>query len=75
MPFLSDHVGFDGHSTDVGGAYVLGPDGLPKARTTPSLDDQMIVADLDPVLFDRGERWLQLRKRRPEIYGELSRTL
>ncbi len=74
---LSDHVGFDGHSTHVGGAYVLGPDGMPKAQTTPSLDDQMIIADLDPALFDRARTnpWFQLRKRRPEIYGELSRTL
>lgn len=74
---LSDHVGFDGHSTHVGGAYILGPDGLPKAVSTPSVSDQMIVADLDPVLFDRTRTnpWFQLRKRRPEIYGELSRTL
>jgi predicted amidohydrolase len=74
---LSDHVGFDGHSTHVGGAYVLGPDGLPKAVTTPSISDQMIVADLDPALIERTRTnpWFQLRKRRPEIYGELSRTL
>ncbi|MBL8832820.1 MAG: carbon-nitrogen hydrolase family protein [Rhodospirillales bacterium] len=74
---LSDHVGFDGHSTHVGGAYILGPDGLPKAATVPSLADQMIVADLDPALFERARTnpWFQLRKRRPEIYGELSRTV
>lgn len=74
---LSDHVGFDGHSTHVGGAYILGPDGLPKAVTTPSLDDQLIFADLDPDLFRlvRSSPWYQLRKRRPEIYGELTRAV
>lgn len=71
---LSDHVGFDGHSTHVGGAYVLGPDGLQKAATMPSPDDQMIVCDLDPALLAhvRSSPWYQLRKRRPEAYGALS---
>jgi predicted amidohydrolase len=74
---LSDHVGFDGHSTHVGGAYILGPDGLPKAASIPSLADQLVVAELDPVLFARARTnpWFQLRKRRPEIYGELSRQV
>jgi len=74
---LSGHVGYDGRSSHVGGAYVLGPDGLMKAKTTPSLDDQLIFADLDPGLFDRVRTnpWFTLRKRRPEAYGELTRPI
>jgi predicted amidohydrolase len=74
---LSDHVGFDGHSTHVGGAYILGPDGLPKAATQPSLADQLIFADLEPDLLARvrSSPWYQLRKRRPEIYDELTRAV
>ncbi len=33
---FSDMVGFDGHSTHVGGAYVLAPDGSMLARSEPS---------------------------------------
>jgi predicted amidohydrolase len=74
---LSNHVGFDGHSTHSGGAYVIGPDGLPKACSEPSVDDAIIVADLDPDLLAlvRSSPWFQLRKRRPEAYAELGRAL
>lgn len=74
---LSNHVGFDGHSTHSGAAYVIGPDGLPKARSEPSLEDRLIVVDLEPELLAhvRSNPWFQLRKRRPEAYAELSRVI
>ena len=70
----SGQVGFDGHSTHVGGAYVLGPDGSLLARTEPGPDAALVVADLDPALLAhaREDPWYALRKRRPEAYGELT---
>ena len=45
---FSDQVGFDGHSTHVGGAYVLAPDGAMIARTEPGVERALVVAELDP---------------------------
>ena len=50
---FSDQVGFDGHSTHVGGAYVLAPDGAMIARTEPGVERALVVADLDPDLLGR----------------------
>jgi predicted amidohydrolase len=74
---FSDHVGFDGRSSHVGGAYILGPDGLMKAASIPSLHDQLVIAELDPELFARVRLnpWFTLRKRRPEVYAELTRQV
>ena len=70
---FSDQVGFDGHSTHVGGAYVLAPDGSTIARSDPGLDTGWISAELDPGLLDRVRESaaFPLRKRRPETYDEL----
>ena len=38
---FSDQVGFDGHSTHVGGAYVLAPDGAMIARTEPGVESAL----------------------------------
>ena len=73
----SGQVGFDGHSTHVGGGYVLGPDGSLLARTEPGPSSALAVADLDPALLEhaRENPWYALRKRRPEAYEELTATV
>jgi predicted amidohydrolase len=70
---FSDQVGFDGHSSHVGGAYVLGPDGRQLARSAPGTETAWVAADLDPASLVRAREnpWFALRKRRPETYDEL----
>lgn len=71
---FSDQVGFDGHSTHVGGAYVLGPDGSMLARSEPGLAAGWVCAELDPALLARvrASAGFPLKKRRPETYEELT---
>lgn len=71
---FSDMVGFDGHSTHVGGAYVLAPDGSMIARSEIGSGHGWICVDLDPELLERAREnpWFALKKRRPEAYGELT---
>ena len=71
---FSDQVGFDGHSTHVGGAYVLAPDGGMVARSDPGCGRAFVVAELDPDLLGRVRESpsFPLRKRRPETYDELT---
>jgi len=71
---FSDMVGFDGHSTHVGGAYVLAPDGSMLAHSEPGTADGFIAVDLDPALLRlaRENPWFALKKRRPEAYAELT---
>ena len=45
---FSDMVGYDGHSTHVGGAYVLAPDGSMLARSELSTANAWIAVELDP---------------------------
>jgi predicted amidohydrolase len=73
----ANQVGYNGHSTHLGGAYVLGPDGKLLARSEPVLDDLWISAELDPMLQEeaRNSRFSLLRTRRPEVYGELTRMV
>lgn len=70
----SGQVGFDGHSTHVGGGYVLAPDGSLLARTEPGPDAALVVAELDPALIEhaRENPWYALRERRPEACEELT---
>ena len=74
---FSDMVGFDGHSTHVGGAYVLAPDGSMIARSQIGGGDGWVAADLDPALVElaRENPWFALKKRRPEAYEELTARL
>ena len=74
---FSDMVGFDGHSTHVGGAYVLAPDGSMLARSEISTRNGWIGVELDPALLERAREnpWFALKKRRPETYGELTPQL
>ena len=70
-------VGYDGHSTHVGGAYVLAPDGSMLARSEPSTENGWIAVELDPEPLERAREnpWYALKKRRPEAYGELTARL
>jgi predicted amidohydrolase len=70
---FSDMVGFDGHSTHVGGAYVVAPDGSLLARSDPGIGDRWLAVELDPRLVQeaRENPWFALKKRRPEAYDEL----
>ena len=74
---FSDQVGFDGHSTHLGGAYVLSPEGKMIARSEPFVGDAWISAELDPEIYEkvRCNPWFPLKKRRPEAYGELTRQI
>ena len=74
---FSDMVGFDDHSTHVGGAYVLAPDGSMIARSGIGGGDGWVGADLDPALVERAREnpWFALKKRRPEAYEELTARL
>jgi len=71
---FSDMVGFDGHSTHVGGAYVIAPDGSMLASSELGTADGWIAVDLDPNLLGlaRENPWFALKKRRPEAYAELT---
>jgi predicted amidohydrolase len=74
---FSDQVGFDGHSTHLGGAYILSPEGEMVAKSEPFVGDAWISAELDPETFEQVRRnpWFPLKKRRPETYGELTRQI
>jgi predicted amidohydrolase len=70
---FSDQVGFDGHSTHIGGAYVLAPDGSLVVRSEQGTVTAWVAADLDPEMLvrARASSWFALKKRRPETYDEL----
>jgi predicted amidohydrolase len=70
---FSSIVGFDGHSTHVGGAYVLAPDGSMLGRTELETGNAWIAVELDPAVLEQAREnpWFALRKRRPEAYEEL----
>lgn len=70
---FSDMVGFDGHSTHVGGAYVLAPDGSMLAQSELGTGSRWIGVELDPDLLEQAREnpWFALKKRRPEAYDEL----
>jgi predicted amidohydrolase len=74
---FADQVGYDGDTSHIGGAYVVGPDGTLIANTKPSMSSQWVSADLDPALAEQARLspWFTLRKRRPEAYGELTKLL
>ena len=68
---FSNGVGRDDDEVRTGNAMILDPYGRTLAETD-SIDDAMVVADLDASLRDRatGVRWIKAR--RPELYGPLT---
>jgi N-carbamoylputrescine amidase len=73
----ANQAGFNGHSTHQGGAYMLDPSGEVLNTSRASLDDQIIMAELDPELARRARRLTNfvLKKRRPEVYRELTEMI
>jgi len=74
---FGSQVGFNGHSTHAGGAYVIGPTGHVIERSEPSLNDLWISAELDPELLQKARQspHYTLKMRRPEVYGELTQMI
>ncbi len=69
---FSNGIGIDDDEVRTGNAMVLDPYGEVLTETD-SVEDDMVVADLDPELraTSTGARWLKAR--RPELYGALAR--
>ena len=66
---FSDMVGFDGHSTHVGGAYVLAP--TARCSRAPSPESATSGSPSSSTPGRRAARenpWFALKKRRPEAY-------
>lgn len=70
---FSNGVGVDDDEIRTGNAMILDPYGRILAETWKA-DDDMVVADLDPALFEKntGRRWVKTR--RPELYDPLLET-
>ena len=68
---FSNGVGVDDDEVRTGNAMVLDPYGRILAETD-SVEDAMVIADLDPGLLERstGSRWIKAR--RPELYRALA---
>jgi len=73
----TNQVGYNGHSTHSGGAYILGPDGALLSRSEPILDDLWVSAELVPEIRERALNTgnALLKTRRPEVYSELTRMI
>ena len=71
---FGNQVDFNGHSTHGGGAYMVDPMGQLLNASRATLNDQMIVAELDPVTAVKARRSINfvLKNRRPEVYSELT---
>ncbi len=72
-----NQVDYNGHSTHQGGAWIIGPDGKLIEKSSVSLDDLWIGAELDPAVQQEVRRspWCTLKMRRPEMYGEITRMI
>jgi predicted amidohydrolase len=68
---FSNGVGPDDNEVRTGNAMILDPYGRIIAETS-SIEDDLVIADLDPKLRERctGVRWI--RARRPELYHSLT---
>ncbi|MBN1673953.1 MAG: hypothetical protein JXR37_23085 [Kiritimatiellae bacterium] len=67
---FSNGIGLDDDEIRTGNAMIIDPFGRILAETGRA-DDDMVVADLDPALFERntGRGWI--RTRRPSLYGPI----
>jgi predicted amidohydrolase len=72
---FANQVGYNGHSTHSGGAYVLSPRPEVLAKAQPVNEDLWISAELDPDVLDASRGRATLRNRRPEVYGEITRMI
>lgn len=73
----ANQADFNGHSTHSGGAYVLDPFGGLISRSRVSLEDHMIIAELDGSLLSKARRspHYTVKVRRPELYGEIAKMM
>ena len=69
-----NQVGYNGHSTHSGGAWICGPDGDLLTVGEPVVHDTFVITRLDPERLHaaRRSRYSTLRTRRPEVYGEIT---
>lgn len=74
---FGNQVGFNGHSTHGGGAFILDPLGNVLAKTPVTLRDRMVTAVLDPTVLDKARRspFYTLKTRRPELYDEIAKAI
>jgi predicted amidohydrolase len=70
-----NQVGYNGHSTHAGGAWIAGPDGKLLVCTEPVLSDTFVLSRLDPSALHvaRRKKSSTLRTRRPDMYKDLIR--
>lgn len=73
----ANQVGYNGHSTHLGGAHIVDPTGQVIEKSEPVLDDLWISAELNPDVLVKMRRspWCTLKIRRPEVYDELTRMI
>lgn len=72
-----NQAGYNGHSTHVGGAYVIDPMGRLLAKSKPVINDHFICAELDPDLLAEARRkpGFNINTRRPDLYHDLTRMI
>jgi len=72
-----NQIGYNGHSTHSGGAYIAGPDGKLRVKSKPTVEDHWISAEIDKALQYkcRNSPNSTLKDRRPEMYGELVKMM
>jgi predicted amidohydrolase len=70
---FGNQVGYNGHSTHFGGAFVLSPSGEVLSQAKFDTGDLLVSVELDPeTLFrERNSPHCPLKTRRPEVYGEI----
>ena len=70
---FSNGIGVDDDEVRTGNAMILDPYGVILAESR-KIEDDMVVADLDPDVIETssGRRWLKAR--RPELYGPITAT-
>lgn len=72
-----NQIGYNGHSTHSGGAYLVAPDGKLLAKSKLTLDDHWIRAEIDRAIQikRRNSPNSIMKDRRPEMYGELTKMI
>ncbi len=73
----ANQVGYNGHSTHSGAAYIVGPNGKLLSKSRAVLDDVWVSAGIDKALQTRMRKSKNstLKDRRPEMYTELTRMI
>jgi len=72
---FGNQIGYNGHSTHSGGAYILSPKPEVLAKAEPVMEDLWISTELDPTALDASRGRSTLRNRRPEVYDEIARMI